>query len=132
MGTLRILAWLLPAVVAAGCSTVDPEQRLGQTLRAYERVVRWGELERAASFRRGGAPGWSETVRRRLRGLRVTRYDVIDGAMEEADRLYRQQVRIGYYYPDNPVERTVIDSQRWEYDAQRRKWYLVSPLPAFR
>ncbi len=132
MGTLRILVWLLPAVVTAGCSTVDPEQRLGQTLRAYERVVRWGELERAASFRRGSAPGWSETVRGRLRGLRVTRYDVIDGAMEEADRLYRQEVRIGYYYPDNPVERTVIDSQRWEYDAQRRRWYLVSPLPAFR
>jgi len=123
---------LAMAVLLTACATMDPEQQLGHTLRAYERVVRWNDLQRAASFRAEPDPDWGHAaVQKRLAGVRISRYTVVEGHMSPDGREFSQRVRIGYYSTDDVVERTLIDPQRWEYVPDKQRWYLVSPLPRF-
>ena len=42
-----------------------------------------------------------------------------------------QLVDIQYYRMRNVTVRTITDLQKWEYDKERERWYLLSDLPRF-
>jgi hypothetical protein len=42
-----------------------------------------------------------------------------------------QLVDFQYYRMRNVTVRTITDRQRWEYDHEQGRWYLISGLPDF-
>ncbi|HEB59411.1 MAG TPA: hypothetical protein ENJ01_09335 [Gammaproteobacteria bacterium] len=118
-------------LAVSGCSTTDPVNMMGYATRAYERAVRWGNLESAERFRREPADNWTPAIRERLGRVKVTGYEVINSTLEPDERHMSQTVRIKYYYDADLVERTLRDEQRWEYDPEIKQWFLVSELPTF-
>ena len=44
----------------------------------------------------------------------------------------RVAVRIRYYHDDTLSLGTLIDNQIWKYDADKKTWYITTPLPSFK
>ena len=42
-----------------------------------------------------------------------------------------QIVDFQYYRMRNVTVRSITDSERWEYDKEKKRWYLISDLPNF-
>jgi hypothetical protein len=42
-----------------------------------------------------------------------------------------QIVDFQYYRMSNVTVRTITDGQKWEYDEEKERWYLLSELPNF-
>jgi len=125
-GILLLLVGVLLTACAAG---PDRKVLLDDTLRGYERTLRWDDIPKTAQFQReaGEAPDRSE-----FRGLRVTGYRVLNRTMEPDQTALTQTVELTYFREDEAVERTVTDTQRWAYDPERKAWLLETPLPRFR
>ncbi|UCE88618.1 MAG: hypothetical protein JSW10_09805 [Pseudomonadota bacterium] len=115
-----------------GCSTTDKLNELDYTVRAYERVIRWGDLEMTGQFRKERDVVLTDQDKKRMAGIRVTSYDVVDSSVSK-DKLHAQQlVKIRYYFQDTMVEKTISDRQDWAFDEETQKWYLESYPPEFK
>jgi len=124
---LRLVAALLLLGILNACATQSDIQRhLDDTLRAYERALRWEGLDKAAGFQKNPQT-ISDRERRRLKHIQITAYNILSASYTPAKAT--QLVEIRYYNDLNAVERTYTDRQTWEYDKDRQRWYLVSPLP---
>lgn len=129
---LTSLTALLTALSLASCATPKKQKSLDDTLRQYEAIVRWSEWDGAVNFL---APEYLEEhpISRldmdRLRLFRVTQYIVRSGApLDDGDR-YEQAVEIRLFNRNRAVERTILDRQDWQYDANSERWLLHSGLP---
>lgn len=123
-----VLMLLSGALLWACAASPDRKVVLDDTLRAYHKTLRWGEIASATRFQREPDEG---VDRNAFRGLRVTGYQVLNRRMEDEDTL-TQTVEVRYFREDEAVERTVTDSQRWVYDEERERWLLESPLVEFK
>lgn len=116
-------------VLLVACAA--PQDRmvvLDDTLRAYERVLRWGNVAAAQQFQ--DVPEAIDP--RRLQGLRVTGYDVLSKNLEPGGEVLTQTVALTYFREDVAVQRSLTDTQRWRFDAERGRWLLETRLPRFR
>jgi len=132
MSRLGAIAALLlfAALPLAGCTTTpDRQTQLDDTLRAYERAVRWGEFPSAAAFAR---PDARPSDFSRFSHVKVTGYDVAGMRLTKGGNHLTQLVKIHYYNTDYMVEKSVVDRQEWEYDAKDGHWYITSGLPKFK
>ncbi len=124
---------LLPALLLSACANISKSERmddLNNTLKNYKRDIRWGEFDTAWSFRR-----WEEGKREEppetLKGLRVTDYKVVNTHMGADNLSYTQTAHISYHLADSPSVRKIVDRQKWEYDGEAKRWWLVSNMPQF-
>lgn len=124
----RVVLLLVPALWLAACAhSADKMQVLDNSLRAYERVVRWSEWQAMRSFYKSdigtvAAPD----------AIKVTGYDVVRRQLSRDENSLDQVVRITYYRTDDMVERHITHNQRWEYDNEANLWYLTSPPPVLK
>jgi len=130
---LKALWLLLPAVLLGACASLDKNERLtslDNTLKNYDRAIRWVQFDAAWAFHK-----WDEGERQAppasLKNVRVTEYKVVATHMAVDNLSYTQTVHIAYYLLDSPRERRLTDRQRWEYDADAKRWWLVSEMPQF-
>jgi hypothetical protein len=98
---------------------------------AYERALRWGDLNTVMAFHRGQDTAPSEKQRKRFKQIHVSRYETIY-ARAIAQNETEQLVELSYYFEDQAVEHTITLKQHWQYDPKREGWYLTSPMPDFR
>lgn len=114
-----------------GCATtLDKMDSLNRTLRAYEKNIRWAKFDAAYSFHKW-APGEIPSIPKHLKYIRVTGYDVSGSSFDEKTMTATQTVAIRYYSMETSVEHTLEDKQRWQYDADIKRWQLISPPPTF-
>jgi len=86
------------------------------TMRAYEQVIRWGDLEKANEFLKEPADFSLERHE-----SRTTTKDGLE-----------QVVEIKYTKDASVVVRTLTDVQKWFYDEEEERWYLTSKIPEFK
>jgi hypothetical protein len=102
-------------------------------LRGYATAVRWNEWDLAFEYlspKLLADKPLSELEHERLKQIRVTGYDeVIQRKVSKT--LFEQTVDIRLINVHTQAERTIRDRQRWEYDPQLKRWWLVSGLPDF-
>jgi hypothetical protein len=121
---LVLLTGVLP-----GCVTNPKVIKLQDTLRAYDKTIRWGSFQNAAAFQ-------TEEVRQdgldlsHLKSIRITGYTQLQQKMSQDQNEYTQVVEIRYYNEDYATENTIIDQQQWVYDSNSGSWQLSSKLPA--
>jgi hypothetical protein len=113
----------------SGCATKSKEQVLQSTLRAYERVLRWGDITQVNRFRKEPAP-FSSIEKRKLGFIKVTGYTTRQVIQPDASTVI-VDVKLRYYNEQFAREKTLDDRQRWEYDESRNLWFITSPVPRF-
>jgi hypothetical protein len=122
-------------LLIVGCASLDDEKenwmKFDDTSRAYIRAIRWGEYEAAYGFKRlpnvnDKLPDFND-----LSDVRVTSYRVKQTIISEDEMVVMQLVDFQYYRMRNVTVRTITDRQRWEYDHEKGRWYLISGLPDF-
>lgn len=125
----KLLLVLLVSFVA-GCATARLSV-LDNTMRAYERAIRWGDFKTAYAL--ANNPNTSVPDFQRLQNIRVTSYDRLTApqADNEGTKL-KQAVEVRYVNINNMSERVLQDEQTWEYVEKEDRWRLTSAFPAFR
>lgn len=129
MAARKLLLVLLVSLVA-GCATARLSG-LDNTLRAYERAIRWGDFKTAYAL--ANNPNAPVPDFQRLQNIRVTSYDKLAApqADNEGTKL-KQAVEVRYVNINNMSERVLQDEQTWEYVEKEDRWRLTSSFPAFR
>jgi hypothetical protein len=134
MGKLKCTVFVLVLLIV-GCAKIEVQQQMSlfdETIRAYDRAIRWGEYEEAFAYKKlldqdNKVPDFAE-----YRQIKVTAYKVKKTILDEES--FSKVVRfvdIQYYRKSNVTVKTLIDRQKWEYNEEIDRWYLISGLPAF-
>ncbi len=125
----RFLFWLPFLGLLVACAAQEQQRHFDETAFAFERAIRWQTLDDAAAFQKE-----PETIpprqRERMKHIRLTGYDVIRSTAVDPNHV-RQVVEIRYYNENRGVEKAITYEPEWEFDAEKKRWFLVSPLPAF-
>jgi hypothetical protein len=113
-----------------GCISDPKISELEDTLRAYERAVRWSDFQLVPGFR--GKEKASEVLAgEKLKSIKVTGYTARQLLVSDTGMAASQIVEVRYYDENVAREHAVIDRQKWVYDSDVDHWVLVSQLPAF-
>lgn len=128
---MRLIA-LSVLLALAGCAGVGTEQsRFDETLYHYAAAVRWGEVEQIVAFHdpeRLAESPIEPFVLDRWRQLRVTGYRA-RGREPQPDGTIVQFAAIEFMNRHTQTTFAVLDSERWRYDEEAKRWWLVSGLP---
>jgi hypothetical protein len=132
----RIALFVLALAVSllSGCATDVRNEALTHSTNAYASAIRWGDWEGAQSFidkDYAKDHPLSSIEGGRLGQLRVTGYDEGGGPRPDGDDEVVQVVQINVVNVNTQSERTVVDHQRWRYDREKKKWWLMTGLPDF-
>ena len=116
----------------AGIQTGERMTKFDETTRAYNRSIRWGEYEAAFAFKEltdkdNQLPDFDE-----YRQVRVTAYKVRKTIISEDKSKIIQIVEFQYYRLNNVTVKTLNDQQKWEYDTEQDRWFLLSDFPVFK
>ncbi|HVI54481.1 MAG TPA: hypothetical protein VM621_05445 [Luteibacter sp.] len=134
---MRRIALLAPALfvtLLSGCASDVRNEALTRTTNGYASSVRWNDWESAQSFLDKDyvvEHPLNSVEQGRLGQLRVTGYDDGAGPRADGEDDAVQIVQINVVNINTQAERTVIDRQRWHYDREKKKWWLMTGLPDF-
>jgi hypothetical protein len=133
---LKFMAkYVVLALLLMGCAGLDMGKenwkKFEETSRAYLMALRWGEYETAYGFMRppnsyDEIPDFYD-----LRDVRVTSHRIKQTIISEDKMTVQQIVDFQYYRMRNVTVKTMTDRQKWEYDEEKERWYLISDLPKF-
>lgn len=117
-------------LLLGGCAGSDGKSNsFDSTTRAYEQVIRWGDLEKTNQFLREPTE-FSAARYQKLKKIQVTSYHVLGQTMTKEG--IEQVVEIKYTKDASVVVRTLTDVQKWHYDKDNERWYLASKVPDFK
>lgn len=127
--------WVVLMLLMMGCASFGDEKenwmKFDETSRSYLLALRWGEFEAAYGFKRllginDEVPDFQD-----LSDVKVTSYRVKQTIISEDEMIVMQIVDFQYYRMRNVTVKTITDRQKWEYDKEKERWYLLSDLPNF-
>lgn len=98
----------------------------------YKQSILLGKYHVADGFHKAHPSDQQPRDFKRLKKIRVTSYDLTSVRVSQDGLIVNQTVEISYYNIDNMLEKTLTDSQIWEYDAESKTWNLHSEFPDFR
>lgn len=129
---LRLLAPLLALLLVTACGSMGAQRNpRDQALYNYTSAVRWSDFDAALSFvdpeTRRLNP-MTELEIERYKQVQVAGYEV-KAASEPGEGLYEQVVELRLVNRNTQVERVMTDRQRWRWDPEAKRWWLVSGLP---
>ena len=119
-------------ILLTACSSTPEEiESLDKTLKTYEKTLRWIGIDQINAFlKKEKQINFSDRERKRLKNIQVTGYRTVttNATTSKASHV----VEIRYFNQEYAIERTITDRQKWEYDKEEERWYLVSTIPRFR
>jgi hypothetical protein len=105
---------------------------LNVSTKAYGHAIRWGEYDTAIALIREPEGKEKKYSYEELKKIKVTDYELLQRT-PSSDLMQAVQVaEIQYYRVDQMKEKSLIDSQLWEYDLEEKRWYLTTGLPDFK
>ena len=121
-------------LLLSGCASMETGERMNQfdsASRTYIRSIRWGDYEAAYSFKKIGQNEAELPDFEEYRNVKVTNYKIKHTIISEDKTKVIQIVDFQYYRMKDVTVKQLIDRQKWEYDEEQEKWFLLSDLPAF-
>jgi hypothetical protein len=125
-----LFAVALCALLAA-CGGSSKRSPLEEALYHYTSAIRWSEFDKALSFVDPQVLAQrtpSDLEMERYKQYQVSGYDVRRTNTPE-EGSYEQTVEIRLVNRHTQVERIITDHQRWRWDKEAKRWWLVSGLP---
>ena len=129
---LRTLLTLGMATLLVACPQTKEDKDLSETLTQYETIIRWAQWDAAVDFVSMEYQEEHPITRLdldRLRLFRVTQYLVRSSMPVDEGNGLIQIVEIRMFNKNQARERSIIDEQYWEYNAETERWQLYSGLP---
>ena len=130
----RLLVPALAVLLLTACGSMGGATKRSprdQTLYSYVSAVRWSDFEAAEAFidpaLREAEP-LTDLEMERYKQFQVSGYEV-KGSTEVAEDRYEQIVEIRVVNRNTQVERIVTDRQEWRWDAEAKRWWLMSGMP---
>ena len=134
MTRMMAMTFGLAMVLLGGCGTISDAYRIDnyeKTARAYGRLIRWSDFEKAVLFLKLDA-STSLPDLERVKQFRVTSYEALDARFSNNKRTVTQIVKIEYLVLSRMAERSLTDQQVWDYSEADERWVLTSGFPAFK
>lgn len=130
---LRLVALLISlSLLLAACAAPNSKgDLLTATLESYAATIRWGNVEDAAAFVDPDVlkeHPLTELDLQRYRQVRISGYNA-QPARPLGDNEVAQIVELVLTNNNTQSVRSVVDRQRWRYDDQKKRWWLMSGLP---
>ncbi len=128
-------------LVLAGCASFSANlesslerrmQLFEQTTFKYENALRWGYYSVAYDYIKKTNSGQVEPDFGKLRDIKVSTYENLRSTLSGNEQQALQTVEIKYYNINTLVEKTLIMEEKWEYDREEKRWYLLSNFPDFK
>lgn len=134
MAKIKITLSMLTILLVGCASTMQMVrmERFERTSRNYVKAIRWSDFEVANSFVKVPQPGTGSPDLQKLKQVKVTSCEVKETVLLGDQTKVLRVLEIRYYKFDNITIRTLRDHQVWEYDKEKKGWYLLSGLPDFR
>jgi hypothetical protein len=134
MGQFKYAVFVLVLLIV-GCAKIEVQKQMNlfdESIRAYDRAFRWGEYEEAFSYKKvsdkdNRLPDFAEYRQIQVTSYKVKRTIVDENSFSRVMRI----VEIQYYRKNNVTVKNLIDRQKWEYNEEMNRWYLISDLPVF-
>ena len=130
-----MVKWVVLILLMMGCASLGGEKenwmKFDETSRSYLLALRWGEFEAAYGFRKPPSAIDKVPDFQDLSDVKVTSYRVKQTIISEDEMIVMQIVDFQYYRMRDVTVRTITDPQKWEYDKQKERWYLLSDFPNF-
>ena len=126
------ISWYLIIVLLitlCGCISDPKISEMEDTLRAYERAIRWSDFQLVPGFR-SPEKAKEELDFDKLKSIKVTGYATQQRLVSDTGVEASQIVEIRFYDENVGREKVVIDRQKWTYDNAVDHWVLVSELPS--
>lgn len=124
---------LTTVLMLAGCSGWAQQRQndlLTKILKAYESTLRWGDISNAYGFLHPEQAA-KASIPPGLKNIRVTHYEVTKGPQMLDEHTALQEAFIQYIDQYEQREKSISDRQLWEYDAEEKRWFLMSRVPEF-
>lgn len=127
-----LLALLLAPLALAGCATKKHSRDLLQiALYDYAGAIRWNNFAGAVDFLDPDVltkKPLDPLALKRYEQIQVTGYTV-QGGGAPSEATFEQAVEIRFINRHTQAENAILDRQRWRYDEEQRRWWLVTGLP---
>ena len=130
-----MIKFVVLMLLLTGCAALNMEkdnwQKFDQTSKAYLLSYRWGDYDMIYGFKKPPNINEQATDVPDFSDLRITSYKVKQTIMSEDETMVIQIVDFEYYRTRDITVRSITDRQKWEYDKEKERWYLVSDIPSF-
>lgn len=126
-----LILFALMLMLPAGCGVGSQNDLRDNTLFAYAGAIRWGHIDDAWSMvdpEYARQHPMSALERERYEQVQVTGYRVKGSEMLSENEMM-QLVEIQLINRHTQSERTIHDRQRWRWDPNARRWWLMTGLP---
>lgn len=122
---------LLLVLAVSACASVPEElEQLDTTLKNYEKAMIWGEYDYILTTHKNQR--MSQYQHEKLKGIKVTAYDVLRSKLLPGGKKFVQLVSMKYYNRSYGVVRSIRVEQEWVYEKERGAWVLLTPFPDFK
>jgi len=124
---------ILPLLLLMACaSTQEQMYALDKSFNAYERALRWQEVDVLVAFHKNEHENLTTEKRKYLKQFRVTSYNVVFSNVEVDGNHANQVIELKYYKKDTITIHELTINNKWEYDEKAQRWYLTNNLPDFK
>lgn len=127
-----VISPMIILLVLAGCAAQHHARLLDLQLRGYAAAVRWSDFHSALAYVDPAERPSAEQqalVLARLEQVQVVSYEVLAGELDPEARQYVQTARLELANRHTGATRVVQDRQRWRFDEEAGRWWLVTGLP---
>lgn len=128
---VALLAMLAMAMASTGALAAKQSGKLEQVQNSYAAAIRWGDFENAwqavdPAYREEHP--MTDLELERYQQVQVSGYrDISTGV--EADQTVFRTIEVRVINKHTMAERTMRYRERWRWDAEAKRWWLVVGLP---
>jgi hypothetical protein len=125
---------VLSIALLAGCAATGGQRArsLEETLRAYEKAIRWSEFGTAMQFLHPEhlpTAREAEMAMKRFEQIKINGYVVRSQSPATDENTFLQTAQISFENRHNSRVRSVNDPQVWRWEQEPQRWMLISGLP---
>ena len=135
---LRIRTIVLLAVVSGllcACATLKNASKMesfDHVSQSYRRTLMHSDFQSAASYIGGEGAVSGQGGAEKLAHFRVVYCEIKKVSVSADKDTIMQDAELSYYDKNTMIHRTMVDHQKWRYDAEKKRWFLSSGLPALK
>lgn len=133
---------LLMAVAVSGCSSLNTQENCEKSIKGYNRMIRWGELESAsvALVDKERQQEFDMAVEQfRRNKISIVDFRILSKQCQVEKKQASSTVEFDFFLQPDYRIKTVTDRQQWHFREESKEdsqgesgWKLISPLPDFR
>jgi hypothetical protein len=117
-----------------GCLPHRDDNRLAAldaSIKTFAKLMRWGEYDSVADYLRSRDGTPTAVSLAQFKSLRITRFEVASQTMATTGDKAQAHYRIEYYREEAGIVRSLQYDQSWWHDAEAKRWFSDTALPAF-